>query len=215
LFDTVFVYENYPLETGALSGADDLTITEFTARDFYHYPLAVQAMPGTELRLHVQFRTDIFDFATIEALIERFKQVLMAMTADPAQRLSSTDLLDNAEHARLVGWGKAGVLNEPAPVAVSAPEYHDIGGGYRARDTLVEQILADIFAQVLGVGIVGTDESFFDLGGDSLSAMRAIAAINAALDFDLPVAALFDAPSVRSLSQQLADMPAQSEKFTS
>jgi acyl carrier protein len=56
---------------------------------------------------------------------------------------------------------------------------------------------------VLGVDRVGVDESFFALGGDSLSAMRAIAAINTALDMHLAVLTLFDAPSVRSLSQHL------------
>src|SRR6185437_69176 len=47
----------------------------------------------------VEFRTDVFDAASIEALIERFERVLAAMTADPARRLSSIDLLDAGEHA--------------------------------------------------------------------------------------------------------------------
>ena len=49
----------------------------------------------------VEFRTDVFDAASIETLIERLRRVLVAMTADPARRLSSMDLLDDAEHARL------------------------------------------------------------------------------------------------------------------
>ncbi len=42
----------------------------------------------------MEFRTDVFDAASIEALIERLQRVLVAMTADPARRLSSMDLLD-------------------------------------------------------------------------------------------------------------------------
>ena len=49
----------------------------------------------------VEFRTDVFDAASIDTLIERLERVLVAMTADPARRLSSIDLLDEAEHARL------------------------------------------------------------------------------------------------------------------
>ncbi|HWT47461.1 MAG TPA: condensation domain-containing protein, partial [Mycobacterium sp.] len=203
LFDTVFVYENYPTDAAVLSGVDGLAITEITNRDYYHYPLTVQAVPGRELDLHVQYRADVFDAAGIETLIERFKQVLVAMTADPTQPLSSMGLLDGGEHAGLDGWGDRAVLTRPAPAPVSAPEYPDNGGGDRAPATLVEQILADIYAQVLGVDRVGVDESFFALGGDSLSAMRAIAAINTALDIDLAVPTLFDAPSVRTLSQRL------------
>ena len=39
----------------------------------------------------VEFRTDVFDAASIQALIERLQRVLVAMTADPARRLSSVD----------------------------------------------------------------------------------------------------------------------------
>ena len=51
----------------------------------------------------MEFRTDVFDAASIEALIERWQRVLAAMTADPTRRLSSMDLLDAADHARLDG----------------------------------------------------------------------------------------------------------------
>ena len=54
----------------------------------------------------------------------------------------------------------------------------------------LEDILAGIYAQVLGLARVGIDDSFFDLGGDSLSAMRLIAAINTGLDADLVCAHL-------------------------
>jgi non-ribosomal peptide synthetase component F len=203
LFDTVFVYENYPTDAAALSGVDGLAITELTNRDYYHYPLTIQAVPGRELDLRVQYRVDVFDAADIDALIERFQRVLVAMTADPTQPLSSMGLLDDGEHARMNGWGNRAALTQPVTTAVSAPEYPGNGGGYRAPATLVEQILADIYAQVLGVDRVGVDESFFDLGGDSLSAMRAVAAINTALDIHLAVRTLFDAPSVRRLSRRL------------
>jgi len=169
-----------------------LAITEFSGRDYYHYPLAVQAGPGNELDLRVQYRSDVFDLADIEALIERFTRVLEAMTSDPARRLSSID-----------GWSNPMVLSHGVPPAESAPEYDGNGSGQHAPTAGVEQLLTSLYAQVLGVDRVGVEESFFDLGGDSLSALRLIAAINRALDVDLAVPTLFDAPSVRSLSRQL------------
>jgi thioester reductase-like protein len=82
-----------------------------------------------------------------------------------------------------------------------APDYGT--DDYLAPASAVEEMLAWLYAQVLGLERVGVSESFFDLGGDSLSAMRLVAAIYNALDVHLPVRAVFEAPSVRALSQQL------------
>ncbi|WP_133118416.1 non-ribosomal peptide synthetase, partial [Mycolicibacterium boenickei] len=87
--------------------------------------------------------------------------------------------------------------------ALPAPEYLD-ADSYRAPATPTEEILAGIFAQVLGLDRVGVDDSFFDLGGDSLSAIRLINAINTAFDTDLAVRAVFDAPAVAQLETRIA-----------
>ena len=87
--------------------------------------------------------------------------------------------------------------------ALPAPEY--TAGGYRAPANAVEEILAGIYAQVLGLDRVGVDDSFFDLGGDSLSAMRVVAAINTGLDAGLTVRALFEAPTVAQLAPRIGE----------
>ena len=63
----------------------------------------------------VEFRTDVFDSASIEALIQRWQQVVAAMTADPTQRVSSIDVLDADEHTHLDAIGNRAVLTQPAP----------------------------------------------------------------------------------------------------
>ena len=62
--------------------------------------------------------------------------------------------------------------------ALPAPEY--TGGRYRAPTSAVEEILAGIYAQVLGVERVGVDDSFFELGGDSILSMQVVARARAA-----------------------------------
>jgi non-ribosomal peptide synthetase component F len=54
----------------------------------------------------VEFRTDVFDADTVQTLIERWRRVVVAITADPTRRLSSVDLPDEAEHARLDEIGR-------------------------------------------------------------------------------------------------------------
>ena len=121
LFDTLLVYENYPVDTAVLSGTQELSVSEATAREHTHYPLTVQAQPGRELNLRVEYDTEVFDTASIEALIARLARVLVAMSADPTRSLSSLDVLDAAEHARLDQWGNRATLTRPTGPAVSVP----------------------------------------------------------------------------------------------
>jgi thioesterase domain-containing protein/acyl carrier protein len=85
--------------------------------------------------------------------------------------------------------------------ALPAPEFR--AGEYRAPSNPTEEVLAGIYGRVLDVERVGVDESFFDLGGDSISAMRLIAAVNTSLNADLSVSTVFEAPTVRTLSERL------------
>ncbi len=100
------------------------------------------------------------------------------------------------------------VLVESSPLTVNgkldkralpAPEYADLDR-YRAPSTATEEILAGMYARVLGLERAGVDDSFFDLGGDSLSATRLVNAINTSLDADLAVRAVFEAPTIAQLA---------------
>src|SRR5215469_3941036 len=86
--------------------------------------------------------------------------------------------------------------------ALPALEYQE-ADRYRAPGNAIEEILAGIYAQVLGLERVGVDDSFFDLGGDSISSMRVIAAINTGLDAGLSVRTLFEAPTVAQLAPRI------------
>jgi amino acid adenylation domain-containing protein len=95
-------------------------------------------------------------------------------------------------------WTSSGKIDRkalPAPMFTAT--------SFRAPQTPTEKIVAEVFAEVLGLDRAGLDDDFFALGGDSLSAMRLIAAIKTSLNVDLSVPTVFEAPTVRSLSQRL------------
>ena len=69
--------------------------------------------------------------------------------------------------------------------------------------TPTEEAIAEVFAGVLGVERIGVDDSFFDLGGNSLVATRVVARVNAALGTEIGVLDLFEAPTVALLGARV------------
>lgn len=87
----------------------------------------------------------------------------------------------------------------PAPAA-PAFERPDLDGDYIAPEGAVETRLAAIWAELLGVAQVGAEDSFFDLGGHSLVAVRLFSTMKRLWGVDLPISALFEAPTIRKLA---------------
>ncbi|MEU6826948.1 amino acid adenylation domain-containing protein [Streptomyces atriruber] len=85
--------------------------------------------------------------------------------------------------------------------ALPAPDFENAGAVVRGPATPVEDVLCGLFGEILGLGRVGTDVSFFDLGGDSLSGMRLVARVRAVLDVEVGIGELFGAPTVAGLAR--------------
>ena len=89
--------------------------------------------------------------------------------------------------------GKVDRKRLPAPTAST--------GDYVAPQSPMEEAAATVFADVLGLESVSVQDSFFALGGNSLSATKVAARLSAVLDRNIGVSALFDAPTVRQICE--------------
>lgn len=91
-------------------------------------------------------------------------------------------------------------------MALPAPSQRpEMAGGYSAPETNLEQMLTRIWQELLRIDRVGLHDNFFDLGGHSLLAARLIACIEKETGENIPVATLFEAPTVAQLAQKLRD----------
>ncbi|WJM89444.1 non-ribosomal peptide synthase/polyketide synthase [Pseudomonas brenneri] len=102
LFDSLFVFENAPLESAVVSGAQELSAIADSARTHTNYPLTVVVYPGDELGLHLSYDQRFFDEATIDRLLHDMKRVLGALVSGFHGQFSALSLLSDADRYQLV-----------------------------------------------------------------------------------------------------------------
>ncbi|OQR64292.1 non-ribosomal peptide synthetase [Streptomyces maremycinicus] len=87
--------------------------------------------------------------------------------------------------------------------ALPAPVFSGGAGAGRLPASGYEEVLTRLFAEVLGVGQVGPDDAFFDLGGTSLLAVRLVARIREECAAELTIGSLFEAPTPAALAGRI------------
>ena len=117
LFDTLIVFENYPIATDTPAGGDhdDLTLTGGSAADATHYPLTLAVEPGERLVLALEHRPDLFTTTDVELLATRLVRALETFADEPERPVGSVDLLGDDERDALVGQDQI-ALAEPVTI---------------------------------------------------------------------------------------------------
>ncbi|MPY62620.1 condensation domain-containing protein, partial [Streptomyces spongiae] len=83
LFDTLVVFENYPMDEAATNRGDGLQVVGTGGRDATHYPVTLVALPGPRPRFRLAYRPDLFDADWAHATLDRLVRLLETMAADP------------------------------------------------------------------------------------------------------------------------------------
>ncbi|KAG0163280.1 putative NRPS-like protein biosynthetic cluster, partial [Apophysomyces sp. BC1015] len=187
LFDTLVVFENYPVDYSARQAADKLRIIGVSGSTATHYPLSLAAVPGAQLSFQLGYRPDLFDRETAERLTQCLIRLFEAIAQDPEQPVGRIEWLDSLPLIPNVKLERKAL---PARDSTSS-------------QTPMEKALAQLWAEIFGLEKVYRHDNFFDLGGHSLLAMRLISRIHASLNVNITIRTLFEAPSVAELAQRL------------
>ena len=103
LFDTLMVFENYP--AASVAPAQDLKLVGVHGRDATHYPLTLVVQPDHTLGLRLDYRPDLFERGSIEALGARLLRLLQSAAAGPERAIGSLEWCRRTSARRCCGWG--------------------------------------------------------------------------------------------------------------
>ncbi|MBE7553883.1 MAG: hypothetical protein HS126_22690 [Anaerolineales bacterium] len=193
------------------------------------FDLTLYIRQAETLTVTLNYNTDLFETATIVRMLSHFQTLLEGIVANPERRLSVLSLLTEAEqpeltrmafrpdpagdHRRLYYTGHIAHLMPDGSIefigrkdcqALPLPDQfrQDPPETFVAPRNELEFQLARIWEQVLGIQPIGVRDNFFEVGGHSLLAVRLCAQIEKILGKNLPLAALFQSPTV----EQIADI---------
>ncbi len=144
------------------------------------------------------FQTSIDQYAMQpQESVDAFRQVVTAVPQ--GQVVVSTGHLP----ARLDLWiNQTGRDSQPEPEARHPRP--TLSNAYAPPENEIEALIIDVWQQLLGIDQLGIHDNFFDLGGNSLIALKVISRLKQALQMDIPVVSLFEGPTAHALAEMLS-----------
>jgi len=157
-----------------------------------HEDLTLYLTSGdSDVLVHLAFRTDLFDRATIDELARAYLRLLDRVAAQPT--LSVSELT-----AQAAVPGPAG-----RPAAQSEPETTDAGTPPQGP---VEELVAAVWSELLGSGPLAREANFFKCGGTSLAATRVANRLSEETGIRVPVRAVFRHSDLAALAEHLTGL---------
>lgn len=183
-----------PLELGQMT-VQALSKEEMEV-DTADFDLAIFVEPdGDEMGGYIQYKTDLFDQATLSSLFQHWMILLERAIAQPEATLADIRPLGTIEQEQLKD--KIEALNRSLDT--------DNTKNYLAPRNSTELQLTKIWQTVLNLEQIGVKDNFFELGGKSLAAIELFSQIEEVFDEKLPFSKIFQAPTVEKLAALLTE----------
>jgi amino acid adenylation domain-containing protein len=195
LFDTILVLENYPNHTALSEQFGRLRISNARSIGQTAYPLTVAVTPGEQLELRILYDPARLEPAIVHRVLNQLCQVLENMVADSTQRVSTRSL----SQTPLIPLFQQHVERTSEKITVARRDEFVPPGNP------LEQYLVQRWKKLLKTDQVGIHDNFFELGGNSLTGAICIYQLQGALDETIPIAAIFEAPTIFELAGYLEE----------
>ncbi|MGX1805265.1 amino acid adenylation domain-containing protein [Nocardia sp. NPDC055321] len=204
LFQVMLAFQNVQTTAIALPGLDirPLEAPAPGSKFDLEWMLAEKFGPAGDpagMTASLTFATDLFDRETARELADGFANLLAAVTASP--ELAVGDLPVPGATVPALEETET-VPGAATPAADSEPV---VRRAYRAPRTPAENTVTAAFANVLAVERVGVDDNFFDLGGNSMAAVRLMSLLRDETGRAVPLQWMFLDPTPAALARRMSE----------
>jgi amino acid adenylation domain-containing protein/non-ribosomal peptide synthase protein (TIGR01720 family) len=182
LFETLFVFENYPTPVSKENTSGDLRITDLSVQDQSNIPLVLVSGPGEQLMLKFQFSSPCYTEKEVNRFLDQLISLLEKMIEDPSQNVEQFYQLENINRDE----------------EVSLQKYRPV-----SKNTKLIASMTQIWEEVLGQQPIDAQQNFFELGGHSFDALAISSRVEQELEFAMPLSLLFQYPTIAELCYYL------------
>jgi amino acid adenylation domain-containing protein len=108
LFETILIFENYPMEEFLMQGAGMFSFAHVRTLEPTNYPITLVVTPGREIALKVVYDEGRFDRATIQRLLGHYEALMRHIAEFPRQALGTINIITEAERLQILEvWNQA------------------------------------------------------------------------------------------------------------
>ena len=194
LFESVLVYENFPIEQQSSKNPETLSVSGVVVRERTSFPLTLIIGESDQWHLRLLFDENRISESAAKAILEGFSKImesLFSYTDRPAiefvrdhHALSDQTSLERSSFTHTTEAGE--------PVSITPP----------STSFPSESILHEVWASVLGVSKIKPHDDFFDLGGDSILSLQIVSRLSKQ-GLKISVKDVFEHPTIHSLAKRL------------
>ncbi|MDF5719565.1 MAG: amino acid adenylation domain-containing protein [Rhizonema sp. PD37] len=190
LYESLLVFQNYPVDSSVQQSVkhdkNQLQVRSIGAQT--KYALTILVGPSSELEFRIIYNRHRYDNSAITFILEHFQALIHSIIDLPEQRLGTLIKRISAEQIPQVRLPEK-LVQKDLPKDFDAPR------------NLWEFQLVRIWEDILDIHPVGIRDNFFELGGHSLLAVRLMSQIQKHLQINLPLAILFQYPTIEKLAR--------------
>ena len=190
LFDSIVVFQNYQVHENALHLGKHARLIPVVKPEDTNYALTLAILPGDNLHFRLIYDPARLSHESVQTYATDLKTILDAIAGQHASNVG--DILEILPRAT------RGVAR-----AVAAEALQRSDAAFSAPTNKIERSIAEIWQELLGLEDISIDDNFFDVGGHSVLLLHVHARLQSKIGARLPIAVLFQFPTVRTLARHL------------